>query len=145
MLLHLRPVHCGKMMTLKFQVWCILCWEHSSTRYIYYLCFCAWCEDWEKTRFTSIGRKLFQVNYSEKYHSLMLADVDKEGQIGRNTESNCALHWRCYKSKQKKTILEPVQGYNHYYALLVCFDGFNTEKPFNQQDEYLWVLWELLG
>ena len=75
----------------------------------------------------------------------MFADVDKEGQIGWTMEDNCAVLQRCYKSKNKRTILEPVQGYNYYYALLVCFDGFNTEKPYSQQDEDLWDLWELPG
>ena len=42
----------------------------------------------------------------------MFADVDKEGQIGWTMEDNCAVLQRCYKSKHKKTILEPVQGYN---------------------------------
>ena len=75
----------------------------------------------------------------------MFADVDKGGQIGWTMEDNCAVLQRCYKSKHKRTILEPVWGYNYYYALLVCFDGFNTEKPYSQQGEDLWDLRELPG
>ena len=129
--------------TCKFDAYCvgdILPREKSVTRV-----FRAWCEDWEKTRFTSSGCQIFEAQFSKKYGGLMFADVDKEGQIGWTMEDNCAVLQRCYKSKHKRTILEPVRGYNYYYALLVCFDGFNTEKPYSQQDEDLWDLWELPG
>ena len=75
----------------------------------------------------------------------MFADADKDGQIGWTMEDNCAVLQRCYERKQKKTVLEPVQGYNYYYALLVCFDGFDTDKPYSEQDADLWDLWELPG
>ena len=90
-----------------------------------------------------MGCKNFEAQFSKKYGGLMFADADKDGQIGWTMEDNCAVLQRCYKSKQKKTVLEPVQGYNYYYALLVCFDGFDTDKPYSKQDEDLWVLWEL--
>ena len=127
--------------TCKFDAYCvgnILPREKSITRV-----FRAWCEDWEKTRFTSMGCKNFEPQFSKKYGGLMFADADEDGKIGWTMEDNCVQ--RCYKSKQKKTVLEPVQGYKYYYALLVCFDGFDTDKPYSKQDEDLWDLWELLG
>ncbi len=60
-------------------------------------------------------------------------------------DDNCAVLQRCYKSKDKRTVLEPVEGYNWYYALLVCYDGFDTDKFYHQQNEDLWDLWELPG
>lgn len=52
---------------------------------------------------------------------------------------------RCYKSKDRKTLMEPKQGFGYYYALLVCFDGFDTEKPHEKQPRALWDLFELQG
>ena len=69
----------------------------------------------------------------------MFSDVDKDGQIGWTMDDNCAVLQRCYKSKDKRTVLEPVEGYNWYYALLVCYDGFDTDKFYDQQNEDLWI------
>jgi hypothetical protein len=45
-------------------------------------------------------------------------------------------------------VLQQEQGYKdsiYYYALLVCFDGFDTEKPYEKQPRMLWGLFELHG
>jgi hypothetical protein len=129
--------------TCKFDAYCvgdILPRDKTITRI-----FRAWCEDWEKTRFNSSGCQLFEAQFSKKYGGLMFSDVDKGGQIGWTMDDNCAVLQRCYKSKDKRTVLEPVEGYNWYYALLVCYDGFATDKFYHQQNDDLWDLWELPG
>jgi hypothetical protein len=63
----------------------------------------------------------------------MFRDVDKDGKILWIVEDSCAMLMRCYKSKDKKTLMEPKQGFGNYHALLVCFDGFDTEKPHDKQ------------
>ena len=73
----------------------------------------------------------------------MFSGVEKDGQIGWTMDDNCVELQRCYKSKDKRTVLEPVEGYNWYYAFLICYNRFDTDKFYHQQNEDLWDLWEL--
>lgn len=107
--------------------------------------FRAWQEKFERTQFTRKGCRLFEAQMAKKYGGLMFRDVDKDGKIAWIMEDRCAVLMRCYKSKDRKTLMEPKQGFGYYYALLVCFDGFDTEKPHEKQPRALWDLFELQG
>lgn len=39
--------------------------------------------------------------------------------------------------------MEPVVGYGYYYALLVCYDGYDPDKFYHQQPEDVYDLFEL--
>ena len=47
----------------------------------------------------------------------------------------------CFRGATRaRTVLEPVEGYNWYYALLVRYNGFDTDMFYHQQNEVLWEL-----
>ena len=59
-------------------------------------------------------------------------------------KDNCAILQRCYKSKKKgQTYLPPVPEHNWYYALLVCYEGFDEKVDASAQDESLYEIFEL--
>ena len=42
--------------------------------------------------------------------------------------------------------MQPVKGYGYYYALLVCYDGYDNDKWWHQQDsDEFYELFELQG
>jgi hypothetical protein len=58
---------------------------------------------------------------------------------------NCAVLQQCYKDRKRRTEIEPVKGYGWYYALLVCYDGYDTEQFYHQQPSDCYELFELMN
>ena len=107
--------------------------------------FRAWQESWERTQFKSSGCALFAAQFTKKYGGLMFRDLDRDGKIGWTLEDDCAVLQRCYKGKNRRTEMEPIAGWGYYYALLVCYDGYDVDKFYHQQSDELWDLFELQG
>jgi hypothetical protein len=105
--------------------------------------FRAWNESWERMQFKSNGCDLFAAKFSEKYGGLRFKDVDKDGRVGYTLKDNCAVLQKCYKGKDKRTEILPQKGFGWYYALLVCYDGYDPEQFYHQQSNELWELFEL--
>jgi len=105
--------------------------------------FRAWNEGWERMQFKSSGCDLFAAKFSEKYGGLRFKDVDKDGRVGYTLKDNCAVLQKCYKGKGQRTEILPQKGFGWYYALLVCYDGYDADQFYHQQSNELWELFEL--
>ena len=118
-------------------------WTEEEVVHVDQRVFRAWNEKWEKQRFDCNGCKLFEAQFSKKYGGLMFADPDRQGELGWTMTDGCAVLQRLYRDRKKRTFLEPEVGYNWYYALLVCYDGFDVEKAHDVQSDKFYDLFEL--
>ena len=103
-----------------------------------------WYEDWEKTQFKNGGNDYFgQCVVTIKYGGICFKDKDPPYKVGYVPEFGSAVLQRCYKSRNRKTEMEPVEGYSWFYGLLVVYDGFDHEKSYRDQDQALYDIFEL--
>ena len=103
-----------------------------------------WYEPWEMVVFKKAGNQYFEALMNLKYGGLSFKRQDN-GEVGFTLQEKCAVLIRCKAHKDYGTELQGVDGCHWFYGVMVCYDGYDVEQPYDKQDEELYDIMELAG
>jgi hypothetical protein len=105
-----------------------------------------WYEPWEMVVFKKGGNQYFETLMNLKYGGLSSKRQDN-GEVGFTLQEKCAVLIRCKAHTHSiyGIELQGVNGCHWFYGALVCYDGFDVEMDYTQQDEELYDIMELAG
>ena len=107
--------------------------------------FRAWYEGWEDAQLNSSGDDRFAAALSAKYGGLRFHDEDGEQQgfdgpvSGFTLEDNCCVLVKLDEDSHER----PMKKFGYKYCILLCFPGFDHNKPYLKQPHKFWAIQEL--
>lgn len=102
-----------------------------------------WYEPWEMMVFKKDGNQYHKQLVEMKYGALSFKRQDN-GEIGFTLKEGCAVKIRCSADKRYGTELQAVDGCCWFYGVLICYDGFDVELPYDTQNKELYDIMELM-
>jgi hypothetical protein len=103
-----------------------------------------WYEPWEMMLFKKEGNQYFKQIVELKYGALQFKRQD-DGSEGFTLKEGCAVLVRTSANKKYGTELQAVDGCCWFYGVLVCYDGFDVDLPYDDQDNSLYDIMELMN
>lgn len=103
-----------------------------------------WYEPWEMMLFKKEGNQYFKQIVELKYGGLQFKRQD-DGSDGFTLKEGCAVLIRTSANKKFGTELQSVDGCCWFYGVLVCYDGYDVDLPYGDQDKNLYDIMELMN
>ena len=103
-----------------------------------------WYEPWEMVLFKKEGNQYHKQIIELKYGGLSFECLE-DGSNGFTLKEGCAVLIRCRADKKYGTELQAVDGCCWFYGVLICYDSFDVELPYDCQDEKLYDVMELMN
>jgi hypothetical protein len=103
-----------------------------------------WYEPWEMMVFKKEGNQYHKQLVEMKYGGLSFKSLE-DGNPGFTLKEGCAVKIRCSADMRYGTELQAVDGCCWFYGVLICYDGFDIELPYEQQHKDLYDIMELMN